>query len=59
MKILTLSIFLFRILTGTYDNKLHIWTTKGKHRLVIPGHMSAVKAVAWISLNDDNASFVR
>lgn len=46
------------ILTGTYDNKLHIWTSKGKHRLVIPGHMSPVKAVAWIYLNNDNASFV-
>ncbi|GAB1861397.1 Ribosome biogenesis protein WDR12 homolog [Camponotus japonicus] len=46
------------ILTGTYDNKLHIWTSKGKHRLVIPGHASPVKAVAWISLENDKASFV-
>lgn len=59
IKVLTLSIILFRILTGTYDNKLHIWTLKGKHRFVIPGHMSPVKAVAWISLDDDKASFVR
>ncbi|XP_032687949.1 ribosome biogenesis protein WDR12 homolog [Odontomachus brunneus] len=46
------------ILTGSYDNTLHIWTTRGKHRLVIPGHISAIKAVAWLSLNDDSASFV-
>ncbi|XP_012224179.2 ribosome biogenesis protein WDR12 homolog [Linepithema humile] len=46
------------ILTGSYDNMLHIWTLKGKHHLVIPGHTSPVKAVAWISLNDDKASFV-
>lgn len=59
IKVLTLSIILFRILTGTYDNKLHIWTLKGKHRFVIPGHMSPVKAVAWISLDDDKASFIR
>lgn len=46
------------ILTGSYDNMLHIWTLKGKHHLVIPGHVSPVRAVAWISLNDDSASFV-
>ncbi|KAG7208945.1 hypothetical protein KM043_015121 [Ampulex compressa] len=46
------------ILTGCYDNTLHIWTTKGKHHCVIPGHTSPIKAVAWISLNDTTASFV-
>lgn len=46
------------ILTGSYDNMLHIWTLKGKHHLVIPGHTSPVKAVAWISLDNDKASFV-
>ncbi|XP_032683439.1 ribosome biogenesis protein WDR12 homolog [Odontomachus brunneus] len=46
------------ILTGCYDNTLHIWTSTGKHRLVIPGHASPIKAVAWISVNDDNVSFV-
>lgn len=46
------------ILTGCYDNTLHIWTSKGKHQLVIPGHTSPIKAVAWISLNNDTASFV-
>ncbi|XP_006617567.1 ribosome biogenesis protein WDR12 homolog isoform X1 [Apis dorsata] len=46
------------ILTGCYDNTLHIWTCKGKHHLVIPGHTSPIKAVAWISLTNDTASFV-
>lgn len=46
------------ILTGCYDNTVHIWTTKGKHNLVIPGHTSPIKAVAWITVNDKNASFV-
>lgn len=46
------------ILTGCYDNTLHIWTTAGKHHLVIPGHTCPVKAVAWISLNKDTASFI-
>ncbi|XP_014483139.1 PREDICTED: ribosome biogenesis protein WDR12 homolog [Dinoponera quadriceps] len=46
------------ILTGCYDNTLHIWTSTGKHRLVIPGHASPIKAVAWISVSDYNASFV-
>lgn len=46
-------------MTGCYDNTLHIWTSKGKHHLVIPGHTSPVKAVAWISMTSDTASFVR
>ncbi|XP_014488962.1 PREDICTED: ribosome biogenesis protein WDR12 homolog [Dinoponera quadriceps] len=46
------------ILTGSYDNTLHIWTTKGEHLLVIRGHEAAVKAVAWLSVYDDEASFV-
>ncbi|XP_033220036.1 ribosome biogenesis protein WDR12 homolog isoform X2 [Belonocnema kinseyi] len=46
------------ILTGCYDNTLHIWTSKGKHILIIPGHTSPIKAVSWISVNEENASFV-
>lgn len=46
------------ILTGCYDNTLHIWTSKGKHNLIIPGHTSPIKAVSWISVNDETASFV-
>lgn len=60
ISILYKKIYIFiRILTGCYDNTLHIWTSKGKHHLVIPGHTSPIKAVAWISLNNDTASFVR
>ena len=47
-----------RILTGCYDNTLHIWTSKGKHVLTIPGHTSPIKAVAWISLDTEIGTFV-
>nr|CAD7570868.1 unnamed protein product [Timema californicum] len=47
------------ILAGCYDNTLHLWTTKGKHHLTIPGHSGPIKAVAWVSLNDTQATFVR
>ncbi|XP_011502838.1 PREDICTED: ribosome biogenesis protein WDR12 homolog isoform X1 [Ceratosolen solmsi marchali] len=46
------------ILTGCYDNTLHLWTAKGKHHLTIPGHSSPIKAVAWISLDGDIGVFV-
>ncbi|XP_046994861.1 ribosome biogenesis protein WDR12 homolog [Schistocerca americana] len=46
------------ILSGCYDNTLHIWTSKGKHKLTIPGHTGPVKALSWISLDDNRASFV-
>lgn len=46
------------ILTGCYDDTVHLWTHKGKHKLTIPGHTMAVKAVSWISTNEDNATFV-
>nr|CAD7438625.1 unnamed protein product [Timema bartmani] len=45
------------ILAGCYDNTLHLWTTKGKHHLTIPGHSGPIKAVAWVSLNDTQATF--
>ncbi|XP_046678614.1 ribosome biogenesis protein WDR12 homolog [Homalodisca vitripennis] len=46
------------ILTGCYDNTLHLWTMKGKHKLTIPGHTAPIKAVAWVSVTDTLASFV-
>ncbi|GBP65408.1 Ribosome biogenesis protein WDR12 homolog [Eumeta japonica] len=46
------------ILTGCYDNSIHIWTAKGKHTLAIPGHTSPVKAVSWVSLDRNQAVFV-
>ncbi|XP_063383997.1 ribosome biogenesis protein WDR12 homolog [Cydia fagiglandana] len=45
------------ILSGSYDNSLHIWTTKGQHKLAIPGHTSPIKAVSWVSVNGDQAVF--
>lgn len=46
------------ILTGCYDNTLHIWTKTGSHHLTIPGHSGPVKAVAWVSLTPSVGSFV-
>lgn len=46
------------ILSGSYDNSLHIWSTKGQHKLAIPGHTSPVKAVSWVSFQGDQATFV-
>lgn len=50
--------FVDRILTGCYDHSINIWTTKGKHTLTVPGHLAPVKAVSWISLNDQVGTFV-
>ncbi|XP_071040078.1 ribosome biogenesis protein WDR12 homolog [Parasteatoda tepidariorum] len=36
------------ILSGCYDNTVHIWSIDGEHKLTIPGHSAPVKAVAWL-----------
>lgn len=46
------------ILTGCYDNTLHIWTSEGEHKLTIPGHIAPVKAVAWINVGSPLSIFV-
>ncbi|KAK0087216.1 hypothetical protein PV325_001458, partial [Microctonus aethiopoides] len=46
------------ILTGCYDNTVHIWTSKGKHKLTIPGHSAPIKSVKWISLDPETGTFV-
>ncbi|RLU27289.1 hypothetical protein DMN91_001090 [Ooceraea biroi] len=47
------------ILTGSYDNTLRIWDLENHaQRLVISAHARPVKAVAWISLDDEEAVFV-
>ncbi|KAK0182169.1 hypothetical protein PV327_000332 [Microctonus hyperodae] len=46
------------ILTGCYDNTVHIWTSIGKHKLTIPGHSGPVIAVKWISLDSETGTFV-
>uniref|UniRef100_A0A2A4IU73 NLE domain-containing protein n=1 Tax=Heliothis virescens TaxID=7102 RepID=A0A2A4IU73_HELVI len=45
------------ILSGCYDNSIHIWSTKGQHKLAIPGHTSPVKAVSWVAFNGNQAVF--
>lgn len=51
--------YYFRILSGSYDNSIHIWNTKGQHKLAIPGHTSPVKAISWVSFNGNQAVFAR
>ncbi|XP_069111210.1 ribosome biogenesis protein WDR12 homolog [Argopecten irradians] len=40
------------ILSGCYDNTIHIWTVTGEEKMTIPGHTSPVKAVEWINIDD-------
>ncbi len=58
-KIFGFNIFVFRILTGSYDSTLHLWTSKGKHKQVFSGHVGPVKAVCWISDDETSALFAR
>ncbi|CAG0916018.1 unnamed protein product [Notodromas monacha] len=48
------------ILTGCYDNMIHIWNDRAKHLLSIPGHSGPVKAVKWLKqeLPDGGRLFV-
>ncbi|CAG5087248.1 Similar to AAEL005041: Ribosome biogenesis protein WDR12 homolog (Aedes aegypti) [Cotesia congregata] len=46
------------ILSGCYDNTVQIWTSKGQHKLTIPGHSAPVKSVAWISMDLESGTFV-
>lgn len=45
------------ILTGCYDNTVHLWNVDGTHRLTIPGHCGPVKGVTWIEVDDNIATF--
>ncbi|OWF40688.1 ribosome biogenesis protein wdr12-like [Mizuhopecten yessoensis] len=40
------------ILSGCYDNTIHIWTMAGKEMMTIPGHTAPVKAVEWINIDN-------
>jgi WD40 repeat protein len=51
--------YIYRILSGSYDSTLHLWSQKGTHLLTIPGHTGAVKAVAWVDIGETTSSFVR
>ncbi|XP_035206556.1 ribosome biogenesis protein WDR12 homolog [Stegodyphus dumicola] len=46
------------ILSGCYDNTVHIWTVEGDHKLTIPGHSAPVKSVAWLKNGESVSSFV-
>ncbi|XP_057375586.1 ribosome biogenesis protein WDR12 homolog [Daphnia carinata] len=45
------------ILTGSYDNTLHIWKTDGTHKTTIPGHCGPIKGVRWIEIAGSLATF--
>ncbi|KAK7027301.1 WD repeat-containing protein 12 [Halocaridina rubra] len=54
------------LLTGCYDNTLHLWDAEGlhagkgekAHTLTIPAHKAPVKAVAWVHTNSPTKTFV-
>uniref|UniRef100_A0A023GK11 Ribosome biogenesis protein WDR12 homolog n=1 Tax=Amblyomma triste TaxID=251400 RepID=A0A023GK11_AMBTT len=46
------------ILSGCYDNSLHIWDLNGSRKLLIPGHVGPVKSVKWISVGESLCTFV-
>ena len=50
---------IIRILTGCYDNSIHLWKIDGTHKKTIPGHCGPVKAVKWIEVSEESAGFVR
>lgn len=45
------------ILSGCYDSTIHLWTSKGEHKLTIPGHTEPVRDVCWISHDGDLSTF--
>lgn len=48
-----------RILTGCYDNTVHLWNIDGTHHLTIPGHCGPVKGVHWVETLGKYVTFVR
>lgn len=36
---------------------MNLWQTNGKHLLKIPGHSAPIKAVSWIAINNNIATF--
>lgn len=54
------------LLTGCYDNTLHLWSMaglaggrgEGAHRMTIPAHRAPVKAVSWLQTEGPLRSFV-
>jgi WD40 repeat protein len=50
-------VFLRRILTGCYDNIIHIWNEKAKHLLPVSGHAGPVKSVRWLGSGNEHDGF--
>lgn len=46
------------ILTGCYDNSVHIWNTKGKHLQSLSQHSNCVRSVSWLDRGDPSKGFV-
>ncbi|XP_037279096.2 ribosome biogenesis protein WDR12 homolog [Rhipicephalus microplus] len=46
------------ILSGCYDNSLHIWDHDGTRKLLIPGHVGPIKSVKWVSVGEPLCTFV-
>ncbi|XP_042878769.1 ribosome biogenesis protein WDR12 homolog [Penaeus japonicus] len=54
------------LLTGCYDNTLHLWDVKKlggtkisqAHKLTIPAHNAPVKAVTWVDSESDIKTFI-
>lgn len=42
------------IATGCYDNSVNVWNMKGEHKLTVMEHEAPVKAIGWISVDDEN-----
>jgi len=42
------------ILSGCYDNSIHIWSKSGEHKLTVPGHTAPVKCVRWIPSHNNS-----
>lgn len=52
----------FRILSGCYDNSLHIWSgeKKHKHLLTVAGHSGPIRGVSWVQsgVNENGSTVV-
>lgn len=42
------------ILIGSYDHSVQLWNTEGESLAELQGHNGAIKAVAWVSSDNDS-----
>ncbi|RHZ75295.1 hypothetical protein Glove_216g77 [Diversispora epigaea] len=45
-------------LTGSYDNHVRIFNTSGECLKTFAGHQAPIKSVSWISVSDENVTFL-